>query len=234
MARLIAERPTIAFMPAISHLAGEGDVGRLRSTLLRLLRLTIWVVGLLMAGFFALNHDFLRLWVGSDFFAGQLVNGLFALGMGLAVLVSTCANLGFAIGDVRGNSVAILVMSLLTIGLLWLGGRFGGLAGIAAAPLIGSLLVGATYFPAALARQLHAEPADWRALRRDGLLTIGLTVSCAIVASRMEPQSWPAFAASLAGCVGFFVVGIGVLSPAGRDEIAAVVRRLGLARQRFF
>jgi O-antigen/teichoic acid export membrane protein len=232
VARLIAERPIMALMPAIAHLAGEGDLTRLKATLLRVARMTLWLAGLLVAGFLAFNSDFLRLWVGSEFFAGLHVNALLALGMGLVVLVTACSNLGFALGDVRGNSIATLATSLLSIGLLWLGARFGGLTGIAAAPLAGSLFVGMVYFPRALACRLHLVAMDWNELMREGLLTSGIATGCALIFGRMQPLGWISFAAWTVACALSFGVGLLVFSKAAKNEVGALSRHFGLNKRK--
>lgn len=230
VARTIAERPALALMPVISHLAGEGDVERLRSTLLRLARYTVWLSGLAVAGIWSLNHDFVRLWVGSEYFAGPYVNGLLALGMGLTVLVGNCANLGFALGDVRGNSLAIFSGTLLTLGLIWLGGHQAGLVGIAAAPLVNLVLIGMLYFPRALGRRLHVSREAWRGLAGEGLLTLGLVIVCASLTGLARPHGWLSFGAAAMGCLLAYALGIAVFSPAGKIEARAVLTRLGLLR----
>ena len=226
MAKMVAERPAVALMPVVSHLAGGSDSGRLLKTMLRLFRMILWAIGLLVAGFLALNDDFVRLWVGGEFYAGTLVNSLLAAVMALSVLIGACANLGFALGDVRGNSLATFAASLLTIGLVWVGAHVAGLVGIAGAPLISLVMIGAFYFPRALATRLRTTGVEWNELGFEALLTLGLVVVCAYIAGLMYPAGWLSFTAIVAGCLIFFALGIVILSPSGKTEAAAVLRRI--------
>lgn len=218
ISRMVAGRPTVALMPSISHVAGEGNHAKLAQLALRMSRMTLWALGLLFAGFIAFNDDFMRLWIGEGHYAGWFVNVLFALGMVLAVVTSSCSNVGFALGDVRSNSLANLVLSMIGIGALWLSALTGNMAALAAAPLVGLSTVGLWYFPRAMSRRLGMTTAAWQGVGREcGTMAI---VGAVLIhmANLIRPESWLAFLIQTVLFAVFYGAGVCALSKSARNE----------------
>ena len=118
MSKMFVERPVIAFMPSLSHLLGAGEIGKAREVLLRLLRYVSWFLGLLAGGFGAFNQDFIKLWIGKQFFAGQDINLFICIGLVISVVSSCFGNLCFSMGNIKGNGLISFIQSLLYVTLV--------------------------------------------------------------------------------------------------------------------
>lgn len=221
--RLFAERPALAFVPSVAHLAGSGEYEKLGGVMRRLFGYCFWALGLLFAGFAALNHEFITLWVGAKFFAGDWINLAYCAGMVVAVTIASFTNLCYALGNIRGNSLASLALGLASIALQFAAGfaGWGGL-GIALAPLVANIVVGFGYYPGRFAKLAHLPPGTVGAMFNEGLRV----AACAAVAGAafwfLSPSNWVQFAVCGAGLGLTYGVLLLALSPLLRGEFSAV------------
>lgn len=226
MSRMFVERPPVAFMPAVSHLVGAGEMDKARAVLIRLMRMMLWLTGLFVAGFIALNDDFVRLWVGSHLFAGQTIN-LIICGTFLFMVISNgLANLCFSLGNIKGNSLASLAQSLLFIPLVILGAKYFGLLGIVLAPFISTLAISAWYFPRSFSKLLKLSPQDRKDIIQEILKILVIIIPFTWIFASFNPTGWFQFIV-LVG-VFFFSYGLGLyfLSAQLRAEIIGLFQRL--------
>ena len=167
-------------MPAISHLVGAGEMAQTRAVLLRLLRMILWLMGLIAGGFFVFNSDFVSLWVGPELFAGGVVNLFIVLTLVVTVVTNVLSNLCFSLGNIKGNSIASLGQGLLAVPLMILGAQYWGMLGVAVAPLPAMLAVSAWYYPYAFSRLLKLERADLLAMVREAVIVMVATIVAAL------------------------------------------------------
>ncbi|MGZ0708421.1 lipopolysaccharide biosynthesis protein [Coraliomargarita sp. W4R53] len=190
VAEMVLTRTGNAIGPSLSHLAGEGNSSKIRSIITRLLRLNIWVLGLAFGGFLALNDDFIRLWVGEQFFAGFLISHLLCFLMILSVLVTLMQTLTMAMGDIKRNSVVQFCQALLTFSCLIFGVHYAGMLGAVLAPIVGYVSVSMWYYPRALGRMSSLESSDWRGLAREAVVSIILGLLVFLLIGSVVPPSW--------------------------------------------
>lgn len=130
-----------AGLVGLAQLKGEGRAERAAEIAVSLLRLTLIGAGAVACTVLAFNPAFVSLWVGADRFAGLGANALLAAGvLSLSLshaLFSTAATLGARVQI----GAASVVQGVVHLGAAVLLGRTFGLAGVAAAALIGTALV---------------------------------------------------------------------------------------------
>lgn len=141
-------------LPAINELWGKGLKDRVRSSLVRVQKLTVMLTMPLAAGVLLFNRDLVTAWVGPAQYAGFGVT---------AALAALCMIIGvehiasifcFTVGFVRPQTVATLLEAGANIALgLWLG-RTIGLAGVACALVI-VVTPYTIYLMSRLARELN-------------------------------------------------------------------------------
>lgn len=222
--RMFVERPSLAFMPAISHLVGSGDVVKVKKVLLRLVRMTWWLLGLVCVGFIMLNDSFVKLWVGSQMFAGRGVNSILCIYFLMSSITMVVSNLSFSLGNIRGNSVAALTQSCLTVPLIVAGAMYGGLMGVAGASLVSVLAVG-WYYPVAFARFLRVEKAEIIGCMRE-ILAVALAAGVVFAGfARFSPGGWVAFVISVTGISVVYASILFMASGEFRSEVIAFISR---------
>lgn len=188
-----------AGLVGLAQLKGEGRTERAAEIAVSIIRLTLIGAGAVACAVLAFNPAFVALWVGAERFAGLGTNALIAAGaVGLSLahaLFSTAATLGARVQI----GAASVVQGVVHLGAAVLLGRMFGVPGVAAAGVIGSVLVA---YPAGihyLRRVSGLCQADlWRralapwSARVAVLLPIGAAVG--IAGWRVSP--WAALAAS--------------------------------------
>jgi O-antigen/teichoic acid export membrane protein len=230
MSRMFLERPATAFMPAVSHLVGAGELGRARAVLLRLMRMILWLMGLIAAGFIVFNRDFVSLWVGPKLFAGGTINLFSVLTLVIMVLVNALSNLCFSLGNIKGNSIASLAQGLLSVPLMVLGARYWGMLGVAVAPLLAMLGVSAWYYPHAFSRLLKLEWPDVLALVREAAAVVVAATVATGTLFWITATTWPIFVLAVGAFGAVYLTVLGGISKAFRAEVAGVLKRNRLPR----
>lgn len=130
-----------AGLVGLAQLKGAGRAERAGEIAVSILRLTLIGAGAVACGVLALNPSFVSLWVGAERFAGVGTSALLAFGViGLSLghsLFSTAATLGARV-QIGFATIAQGIVHLVSALVL---GRMFGLAGVAAAGVIGTVVV---------------------------------------------------------------------------------------------
>jgi O-antigen/teichoic acid export membrane protein len=233
MSKLVVERPVVAFMPAISHLVGTNEIDKARIVLLRLIRLILWLLGLIIGGFIAFNDDFVKLWVGADLFAGSTINFIICVTIAMSALTSNLAQLCWALGNIKGNSLANLLQSGLQICLAIIGIYYFGLLGLVLAPLLAIFAVSAWYYPRSFSRLLSIPSADRHAILREIVKTLLIVIVLIGIFIFPEPEGWLTFTIwtlSFSLCYGIVLWSV---SSKARLEIIGLLNKLKSVLGRF-
>jgi len=224
--RPLVDRPTYAFLPAITHLYAAGEIEKTRQVLLRLSRIVFWLLGLFTVGFLVLNDDFIALWVGPEFYAGHTVNFLICMGIFLAIIIASLNGLCFSMGAIKQTSFLGALQGGLTIVLLYLGGKHFGMIGLVAAPVIAMAAVGAWYLPRLFCRQLSLHSSDQTAMLTE---VARVVLSCSVTGVLfwfVQAESWTVFIISVLSLIAVYTSLMLLLSPAMREECRAPVLRV--------
>lgn len=226
MSRMFVERPAMAFMPTVSHLVGTGEIERARVVLLRLLRLTLWLLGLIAAGFMVFNRDFITLWVGASLFAGPGVNVIIVLSLIIYVLVNGLSNLCFSLGNIKGNSLASAAQGLLSVPLIIVGAKYWGMLGVALGPLVAMLATTAWYFPKAFSRLLSLERSDINAFASEVAKVLLATTIVIVAFVWLTLTTWAAFMLTVVVFTVVYTMILGTLSQPFRAEIFGILNKV--------
>ena len=114
-ASLISKVP-IALFPALSQMYSTGETAKIRGCFVRLSALSIRIAVVFGVFLFIANREFINLWVGSDFYGGDILNIVFiswllidSLHRGTGVVIQ-------ASGNLRNWSIMCMIEALLNIG----------------------------------------------------------------------------------------------------------------------
>lgn len=135
---LLATRFHEAFRPALAHFFGElhEKAASAKGLTDSLIHIAGVVALVLMGGYVILDRTFVGLWVGSSFYAGDLVVifiGIFGL---LSSQTLACYNIVFSRGRIFTIAIANMSQALLYIALATVMARWWGLVGVALAGLV--------------------------------------------------------------------------------------------------
>ena len=225
LSRHFVERPVIAFMPSLAQLVGSGGIEKAKTVILRLARLMLWLLGILLGGFVAMNDDFVRLWVGPQLFAGHVVGLAISVGFFLLVGTSILGNFCFVLGNIKAKSLAEFVQSLLYIFLIVFGTRYFGLIGCVFAPLIAMAAVTVWYFPRSFIRLLKLLPEQGFIILREVLIIIAVIIPLTVIFCTFTPLHWFTFTIIAASFVILYFSGLFILSKEFRMEIVGIYQK---------
>ncbi len=217
--RLLLERPTMALLSPFSRLVGTGDGPAVAAVMARILRINIWLTGLYLVGFGALQHGFLRIWVGEKFWLGSTAGWIVVGAAATAANVSNFYHLLFSLGEIKRSSRLITIGGILTLVTGVLGTYFMGPIGYAIALGVCSLgVVLAGLLPALRTRLKSAADDPFRGL---GRVLVGAAVAMAggIGAGAMiSVNSWPGLVLAALGISSVYAFLLAVCSADFRRE----------------
>ncbi len=136
----IVNRPAAAIAPVLTHIVGAGELLAKRTQILRIVRISVWFIALSGAGLLSLNEVFITKWVGRDFYAGFLANGVLCMGLVAMSIFRLLSNMTNAIGQIKETSFATIWQSVATLFFMVLFGHYWGLVGIALGAVIAAVL----------------------------------------------------------------------------------------------
>lgn len=154
MSRTFIERPVIAFIPAISNMRSSTDIVKQKNIITRLLKIILIIFGLIAVEFINFNDNFINLWVGGKFFAGNLISFFICLNVILFAFSNNISNLCLALGEIRNTNLISFIQSVISIILLYAFINYYGLLGAVIAPIIANLILPIWFFPKLLIKQL--------------------------------------------------------------------------------
>ena len=224
LVKMFINRATVAFMPATSHIWGEGNIERAREVLLRVVSYLIWGLGLSIGGMLAFNDDFVRLWVGSDLYAGRGVNSLICALIVALVLTKSLSNLCYALGNIKGNSIAGGVQSFLYVGASLLGAIKFGIEGLIVGAIISNILVTHWYYIHKFYYLLKLRVVDIKNILLELVLSSFVLTFVLYVFSIIHISNWTDFSLGVLSLIISYVIGIYILSSSFREEVSYFFR----------
>lgn len=223
-ARPIIQRLSNAVMPSVSNLDGQGQQEKLAKILSRMLAVMGWATGLFIAGFACLNQDFVRLWVGLEYFAGHSINILVLVALGLAMFVAIFSNLCMALGNIEGNSVVRFIESLVFAAALYIGVKNFGLMGAVIAPIIAKLFVGAWYYPRTFAVLVNLKQGTLLRLGKEAFKALVVAAILSLLFYQWPVAGWFSFALAGLSLTISYLIGLAIVSIDFRIEMHTAAR----------
>jgi O-antigen/teichoic acid export membrane protein len=219
---------TAGAMPGVGSVIGQGHHERaaaLRAELLWLTWLAATVLGVAMLMW---NRSFVRLWVGSEQYAGLIPNILLVVATVQTAFIRCDSYIIDAALRPRLRVVVGAIASVATIAACVLLTRAYGLVGLCIGVITGRLVQTVAY-PILAARSLSSRAASgwgWLSLARPALVMTGLFALAAVAGERNVTAGWPLWA------LGVVVTTVLALVLAYRVGLPRDIRRATAARIR--
>ena len=215
-----------AAIPGLGGLLGSRQYRRAALARRELLLMT-WLFATVIGAVILLwNRSFITLWVGSQNYAGVLVDLLLVAATVQTVFIRTDAYVIDATLRPRERVLVGAVAAVLTIGLSLVLTRAFGLAGLCAGVLAGRLVQTIAY-PVLVRRDLGAAsvagPGPLAAVRKPAA-TLLLFAAAALLGQRLAAPNWILWAAGIAASLVVFAAAALALGPTGTERQSLIGR----------
>ena len=145
------------------------------------------------SGLYLLNYSFVSLWVGSEFYAGTLINGALIVSMIIISFSNMLSTLCYSIGNIKGNSIILFIQSILSIPLMFLGIKYFDMFGAISLPLISIVLVSLWYYPKILITKLKINNFEFLGIIKEIILTFITFILVIFLIRNIFLESWYSF-----------------------------------------
>jgi O-antigen/teichoic acid export membrane protein len=193
--RMVAERVGFSIQPSLAHLHGEGNKHRFKEIIKMAMSTQATLVGVGMGGVIAFNSQFVKLWVGSENYAGQLLTILAAVYILTYLVWSISYAAIYAMGEfsfLSGNQwLDSGIRVPLMTGLVYTGGIWGAPAG----SLIAQAFATAWMFDRLFLRRLEMSVAEVKRLVISlvRLISVPTVIGLLVTWAAGSADSWAGF-----------------------------------------
>lgn len=185
-------RHSVALMPLISHAKGSDDKGLILNLVNKQFRIYSYAAIFCALGF-CFNYDYLiSAWTGPGQFAGNTILYLLVGGFFLSLISYFMATVGYALGDIKMNSLYNIIRNVFYGGLMFFAAKYFGIPGTLVVSISVTLLADLFFY----AWRLHKLGYLERSLIVDSLRRWALVIPCGALAGwgigRMVERLLPA------------------------------------------
>jgi O-antigen/teichoic acid export membrane protein len=139
-------RHSVALMPIISHAAGKGDKPGIMDLIHKQFKYYSYAAIFIGIIFCYEYRDLINAWTGQNKFAGNTILYLLVANFFFGLIGYFMQNMGYALGDIKMNSLVSICKGLGIGGLYYVFGKNYGIVGILSVMLFGNLVVEFSYF----------------------------------------------------------------------------------------
>lgn len=142
----LVSRHSVALMPSISHAKGTGDKASILHLINRQFKFYSYAA-LFLALFFCFNYQYLiSAWIGPENFIGNTLLYLLAAQFLVNLLAIFMANVSYALGDIKIQSLYNIVRGIVFGVALYVAAKYAGVKGVITGYLLTSLLFDFSFF----------------------------------------------------------------------------------------
>jgi O-antigen/teichoic acid export membrane protein len=215
-----------ATLPALAHLAGEGNAERATASSLSVIRLTTSIAAIGFGGTILLNRVFVQAWVGRSYFAGPRVSALLGLAAFAGILCSAYNSGMYALGRPALAAKVYMAEGILRAILTIVFCRWAGLAGVAWAGFVALAVISFPLNLWAYCRCFNLHIG--REIKHLGIAVLAVTASIlpvAILSGWLPDRPWAKFLSASAGYVALAGLAVAAVDRRLREQIRSIIRR---------
>lgn len=139
MTQSLIGRHSVALMPSISHAKGSGNNTGITELINRQFRFYAYAAIFVSLLFWITYKDLIQAWIGKDQYAGDAVLHLLIGTFFFGLIGYFMANMGYALGDIKRNSLVNIIRGVINIVLLFIFAEQYGIIGILTITLCSAL-----------------------------------------------------------------------------------------------
>lgn len=146
LSQSLVGRHSVALMPLLSHAKGTGDTTGINNLIAKQFKFYSYAALFISFAFCLVYHDLITVWTGSGKYAGDTIMYLLVANFFFFLIGYFMANMGYALGDIKRNSIVNITKGLMLGFLLFFVARRYGITGTLVASLSVVLVTDFTYF----------------------------------------------------------------------------------------
>ncbi len=219
-------QPVVAYQPVISNMVGSMEIDKLRKMLSRLIIILIWITVFVIGGMISLNSEFVSLWVGESLFIGSSLNLIICFSACLMIFTQSAGYFSVSLGDIKRNSIAGALQSLLYIPLIYFGLKYFGLYGLVFAPIISMILTTTWYYPVSVQKLLKFSSNDIRNFINQTLYSLISIVLLIIIFFFVDIKSWLEFCVNIILFTLIYFSFLYLLSKMFKTEVVHIIKQI--------
>lgn len=233
----LANNVTISMLPTLPHLFGSGQKEKIRSTVMRIWTVILWISGFLIGGFILFNFSLIANWVGRKFWIGNTNNIIMCVSFFVLAIGYNLSNVTYSMGDIRNNSIISVVKGIVYLAFLFLLAKLADMPGILFA-FITPVVVMLLYYPKKVSSEAGFTGDDNKIILRETLLICLVIAVCGVLATIFNfDLKWTGLILSGIGYTVAFFLAMQVFSPVFRVEtsrlMAMAMTKINRARGRY-
>jgi O-antigen/teichoic acid export membrane protein len=174
--RSLASGPSIALIPSLSFMSGENESSKLKALTTRS-TLLITLIGLYFCtGIIIFNQSFVSIWVGKQYYIGNLLNLILAVTFLFSLIGYTFQNITYSLGKIKENSLFEMFKNIFSLLLVFLFSYCFGLYGVVISAFVVTITTDLWFYPFLLNKIIKFDFNDLR----NKLINISIICICFI------------------------------------------------------
>lgn len=219
--------PSVAMLPTIASLFGEGDLEKLKFIIKRMTILLTILLIFISFGFITFNKGLISLWIGEKYYIGDSLNLFIALSFLTLTFSYNLSNFTYSLGRIKENSIFSVVKNIFSIAILFILAKYYHLAGIILSPLISSLLTEVWYFPFLLLKDIKYKLSEITSMVKEILFVLSLSIVLSFLFTYFsKTYNWYTFVLTVVIYTLISTFGFYYFSETFRSEFKQVLKKL--------
>lgn len=220
ISRTFIERPSLAFLPSITTLWHSKNYDKLNFYIIRLFKISIWLLGIVFIGFILSNKYFITIWVGPNFYATATTNFFICLNLIILALNNIFTNLYFSLGNIKISSWYTFLQSIISAIFLYVGVKYYGINGLLIFQFISHFIFTAWVLPVKVFRILRIPFNITKSIFKEVFFVAFTCIFLFLIfRNQIIKQSWFYFIIYISKIFFSYTLFIAILSKSFRFEI---------------
>ncbi|MBC8035379.1 MAG: MATE family efflux transporter [Chitinophagaceae bacterium] len=152
-------RHSVALMPSISHAKGSGDFNYITSLINKQFTYYTYATLFICFTFWLTYEHLITLWTGPGQYAGDIILLLLITNFFFALIGYFMSNMGYAVGDIKRNSIVYIIRGLLLATLYIIIAPIYGIKGTLISSICAVILTDFSYFTYRLYKLGYLQPS---------------------------------------------------------------------------
>jgi O-antigen/teichoic acid export membrane protein len=182
----IANNVTISMLPGLAHLFGSNDREKIKTTIVSVGTIVLWLSGFIMGGFILFGQSLITNWVGPQFWIGNGNNIIVCISLFILSIGYNFSNITHSMGEMKRNSIIYLIRNISYIALLFCLVKLGNVSGVLIAFLIPTFIL-MFFFTKRIFKSGYLAKEDINAIVREFILelvVIGVCITISYLISK--------------------------------------------------